>query len=135
MLADSAARLAAELAAWMPPGVDVVDHPPDTRAPPFVYLRPARHYFRQGVVFAWDVVATVDGGRSPADRAAELYQLFDLILAAAGKVAVLAECISVFGTSTLGDVGNPTVTVTVPIFHATCELPQAPAAVPLSAVP
>jgi len=125
MLAESRTRLAEEVRRWMPADVAVYDHAPDTAAPPFVYLRPARHYFRQGIVFAWDVVLIVDGGLSPADRAAQLDDLFDLMLAAAGKVAVLAETISVFGLHTLGDVGNPSATITVPMFSATCELPQA----------
>jgi len=134
MLAESRLRLAGEIATWMPEGVAVYDHPPDTAAPPFVYLRPARHYFRQGIVFAWDVVLVVDGGLSPADRADQLDQLFDLLMSAAGQVAVLAETISVFGLHSLGDVGHPSATVTVPMYHATCELPQsAPAA--LSVVP
>jgi len=133
MLAESRARLAAELARWVPAGVPVLDHPPDTAAPPFVYLRPARHTFRQGIVVAWDVVLTVDGSLSPADRAARLDTLFDAVLAAAAQVAVLAECASSFGTQLLGDVGNPSATVTVPIYHATCELPQTPTA-PLTAV-
>jgi len=134
MLAESRARLAGELARWVPAGVPVIGHPPEGAAPPFVYLRPARHTFRQGVVFAWDVVAVVDGALSPADRAAQLDALFDAVLAAAGQVAVLAECSSAFGTQLLGDVGNPSATVTVPMFHATCELPQAPTATALTAV-
>jgi hypothetical protein len=133
MLTESRGRLAAELARWVPPGVPVLDHPPDTAAPPMVYLRPARHTFRQGIVFAWDVVLVVDGALSPKDRADALDELFDACLAAAGQVAVLAECASSFGTQLLGDVGNPSATVTVPMFHATCELPQAPT-VPLTAV-
>lgn len=128
MLAESRAELTAELARWMPDRVAVFAYPPDTAAPPFAYLRPARHYFRQGIVFAWDCVLVVDGGLSPADRAAELDELFDLMLAAAAKVAVLAETISVFGSATLGDVGNPSATLTVPMYHATCELPAAPPA-------
>ena len=134
MLAESRDRLADALTAWLPETVAVYSYPPDTAAPPFAYLAPARHSWRQGAIaMSWDVSLVLDGALTPASRALELDQLFDLLLAACADVAILAECSSSFGSQLLGDISHPRVTVTVPMFHATCELPQpAPA---LTAVP
>jgi len=130
MLAESRDKLADALTAWMPEGVAVFGYPPDTAAPPFVYLAPARHSWRQGAIsMTWDVSLVIDGGLAPASRALELDRLFDLVLAACADVSILADCSSSFGTQLLGDIGHPRATVSVPMFHAVCELPQ-PAPVP-----
>ena len=126
MWAESRARLAAALAAFVPAEVAVVDHPPETQAPPFVYLAPARQGWRQGgLLVSWDVSLVIDGGLAPATRAVELDRLLDLVLAAAAEVSVLAEVTTAFGSQLIGDIGHPRATVTVPLFHAACELPDA----------
>lgn len=126
MRAESRATLAAALGRWMPAGVSVVDHVPDTRAPPFVYLEPAGHAYRSsGLRLMWNVSLVLDAGLAASSRAPQADELFDLVLAAVAEVAVLAECTSTVGTQLLGDIGHPKETVSVPMFHAACELPQA----------
>ena len=126
MRAQSRARLADALARWVPAGVAVVDHVPDTRAPPFVYLELAPGGpGSSGLRLVWRVSIVPDAGLAPSSRAVQSDELFDLVLAAVAEVAVLAECRWSAGTQLVGDIGHPKETVEVPMFHAACELPQA----------